>query len=180
MNKEQLILRAKELGVPNIESLTTNKLLEVAIKVAEERLELVSKAEALGIENAKEVESTDLQTLVLAAENTQLTSQLEVLKTVLAIGDDVEISEENVTAALKEIVSATDLSTTEAKKEEPKGKTDKAFKTASGSEYVFTDKAPAAFRYLNVVKTQEDWMQDKDAMELMISGNLSYLTLKRK
>lgn len=180
MNKEQLILKAKELGVENIESLTTNKLLEEAIKKVEDRNLLVSKAESLGIENAKEVESTDLQTLVLAAENTQLASKLEVCKTALGLGEDVEVDETTVSEALKSLVAAAAPAKKESKKDEPKGKTKKTYKRENGSEYGFTDKAPAAFRYLGTHRTQEEWISDKESMEIMISNNLGYVELLKK
>jgi hypothetical protein len=59
------------------------------------------------------------------------------------------------------------------------GKTDKAFTASNGKEYVFTEDAPAKFRYLGVLKTQEEWIADGDSVELMIAGRLSFLTLKK-
>lgn len=43
--------------------------------------------------------------------------------------------------------------------------------------FVFSKKAPAKFRFAGVVKTQEEWVKDKEAMELMISGNIAYVKL---
>jgi hypothetical protein len=50
----------------------------------------------------------------------------------------------------------------------------------NGSFYAFKKTAPARFNFLGVNKTQEEWLQDKDIMELLISGNSSFVKLIKK
>lgn len=60
------------------------------------------------------------------------------------------------------------------------GKTDKAYKASNGIEYGFSASAPGSFRFMGIVKTQEEWISDHDAMDLMVSGNLSYVKPLKK
>lgn len=50
----------------------------------------------------------------------------------------------------------------------------------NGSYYAFKKTAPARFNFLGANKTQEEWLQDKDVMELLISGNSSFVKLIKK
>lgn len=45
----------------------------------------------------------------------------------------------------------------------------------NGSFYGFKKSAPERFNFLGVNRTQEEWMKDEDAMELLISGNSSFV-----
>lgn len=45
----------------------------------------------------------------------------------------------------------------------------------NGSVYAFKKTAPARFNFLGTNRTQEEWLQDKDAMELLILGNSSFV-----
>lgn len=50
----------------------------------------------------------------------------------------------------------------------------------NGSVYAFRKTAPARFNFLGVNKSQEEWLQDPDAMELLIAGNSSYVKSLKK
>ncbi|NRT11519.1 hypothetical protein [Flavobacterium sp. 14A] len=64
---------------------------------------------------------------------------------------------------------------TETKEEENEAEFD-----FNGSTYGFKKTAPARFNFLGVNRSQEEWIQDKDAMELLISGNSSFVKLLKK
>jgi hypothetical protein len=44
-----------------------------------------------------------------------------------------------------------------------------------GSLYAFKKSAPARFNFLGTNRTQEEWLQDEVAMELLIAGNSSFV-----
>ena len=185
MNKEQLLLQAKELGIENAESLNMNEL-KAAISAKKAFNELVAAAKDLGIET-EGLDENELYKQVLVTENSNQAALVEVLRErvalltgALGIEAKEELSSEELSAIAKEKVESLLATAPEAKEASSgpivlKGKSDKPFKSASGKEYRFTEKAPAAFRFGGVVKTQEDWLKDKDSMELMILGNLTYL-----
>lgn len=54
------------------------------------------------------------------------------------------------------------------------GKTDETI-SLHGVDYQFSEKAPESFKFMGVIQTQKEWIKDLDSMELMISGNLSYV-----
>lgn len=221
MNKEQLIIRATELGIQDAGSLTVDQL-KTAIKAAEKRLELNDKAVKLGIEKPETLSEEDLTQLVLVTESTVLASKLDVfatangvenvhdlspeeiqvaiqknvnalkeaiaqdsvklsaLATVFGLGDISELSFEELQASAgAKLASFGTSDTTEEVKEIP-GRSSATFKSKNGNSYKFDKTAPAAFRYAGVLKTQEDWLKDSAALELMISGNLSYLKIKNE
>jgi hypothetical protein len=222
MNREQLLLRAKELGIKDAESLKGDAL-KVAVKAAELRLGLVKKAKDLGVDHSDEttsedlsklieaaslrlalvneakehgidvlpeMTSEDLQNLILATQISTLTENNSVLEhkvyalaNVLGIDDHSELDAEGLTKAASAIIAAlTTVVDAEEVTEEKQvvGKTEQAFKSANGKEFQFKDAAPAAFRFMGSVRTQKEWIKDKEAMELMIVGNVSYIELKRK
>lgn len=179
MNKEQLIIRATELGIQDAGSLTVDQL-KAAIKAAEQRLDLNSKALKLGIETPEKFEFDELSQLILATESTVLSSKVAVFTSVLGLEGTDELSVEELEAAVKEKVSSlTVVAKPDAKvkvlKEEGKDQT--PFKVKSGNSYQFNENAPAAFRYAGVLKTQKEWLKDSDSLELMVTGNLSYVSL---
>lgn len=45
----------------------------------------------------------------------------------------------------------------------------------NGTFYAFRKTAPARFNFAGANKTQEEWLQDKDAMELLVLGNSSFV-----
>jgi hypothetical protein len=45
----------------------------------------------------------------------------------------------------------------------------------NGSLYAFRKSAPARFNFLGTNRTQEEWLQDEVAMELLIAGNSSFV-----
>lgn len=184
-----LLEKAKTLGIQNAESLTP-KQLEKAIAAEEKKQAaealVFEKAKLLGLEiegkTAAELEQTILEAEQLAAEIAKQARDAELLALLseyLGISDIDSLSKEEVVALLEQ-----------RKKQEVEGievvpvivmegKTDKAIIASNGLEYVFKDDAPAAFRYLGQHRTQEQWIEDVDAIDLMVAGKLSFLTLKK-
>lgn len=183
MNREEKLLKAKELGIQDADALKGTDL-DNAIKGAVKRKELVAKATDLGIEAASDFLSDELELLIMATENTVLAAKLNVFCAALGIDNVSELSLEELENVVEgHIVRFNSLATksVEVNAEElvePKGRTAKAFKTEGGKKYVFSADAPPAFRFAGAMKTQEDWIDDKESMQLMVDGELEYLTLK--
>lgn len=49
------------------------------------------------------------------------------------------------------------------------------FEDENGQKYGFTKRTPEKFRFNGVIKTQAEWLQDEDAMEMLIYGNSMYI-----
>lgn len=222
MNKEQLIIKAKELGIKDVESFKNNEEIKTAIKAVEQRLELNSKAAKLGIDAPETLSDEELSQLVLVTESTVLASKLDVFATANGVENVHDLSPEEIQSAIEKnvndqkeltgqdsaklsaiasvfglgdvsglsvdelqsaagakLVSFGTPATTQEVKEVP-GRSSASFKSKNGNSYQFDKTAPAAFRYAGVLKTQEEWLKDSAALELMISGNLSYLKLKNE
>jgi predicted protein tyrosine phosphatase len=186
MSKE-LIKTAIALGIENVEALTAPKL-KIAVKAAQSKLDafkaLILKAESFGIET-KDVSEADLLLAVTEAEDiaeqivfhARQAEMLAFLSEYLGITDIDSLSKDEVQDLLvkRETVTASEISVVV----EQEGKTDKSFEASNGKEYVFADDAPTAFRYLGQHRTQEEWIADGTAIELMVAGRLSFLTLKK-
>lgn len=186
MNKEQLIIKAKELGIKDAETLTVDQL-KVSIKNAEFWNELVLKAESLGIKDTDGLSNEELSQLILATENTKLgevnealTAKIQVLADVLGIENFDALNVEDLFSAASEKLTLLSKTQEAPKKKEVVGKTKKTFKHESGKVYGFTQTAPSAFRYAGTVKTQEEWISDEAAMNLMIAGGLNYVEQLKK
>lgn len=193
--------RAKELGIENAESLTP-KQLEKAIAAAEKaaaKLEkLQGRATELGMDH-EGVSAADLEAAIAEEEASIAKLQQEAADLERDIADKIELhkkfslllgylgfdgdsfhelnpEELEKFLADRDLAIASQLNIADATMVELEGKTDKTFTFAANKkEYQFTKSAPAAFRFAGVVKTQAEWIEDKDAMEIMVSGNLSYL-----
>lgn len=181
MEKSQIEI-AKELGIENAETLTAAQLKK-AINAAKGKLEVFNvlklKAEGLGIVFPEDITEEDLAAEILATEEAieaqQLVDEFNEKAHVLiegTIGFErfEELSAEDLVDYLKSKMT-TEASEIEV---EVSGKTDKTVKF-KGIEYGFSAAAPASFRFMGFVKTQEEWIADNDTMELMVSGNLSYV-----
>jgi hypothetical protein len=179
---------AQELGIENAEALTASieKAIEGAQAKAERLSALQTAAEELGFdsEGLSEEELTIAVESVLEKLAKELAEQsaaseevLEILSEYLGVENISNLSVEEVKAILEEKSTAAAAEIETVIEEE--GKTDESFIAENGKEYVFTPDAPAVFRCLGVPKTQKEWMQDQDSMELLIAGNLSFLTLKK-
>ena len=182
---------AQELGIENAESLTApqlKKAVEAAQAKAERLNALKAAAVELGIahEGLSEEELTTAVGVALdeklakdLAEQATAASEevLAILSEYLGVDDIRTLSVEEVKLLLDE------KSTAEASELEvvlvDEGKTEESFKAQNGKEYVFTPDAPAAFRCLGVAKTQKEWLDDTESMELLVAGNLTFLTLKK-
>ena len=184
---EELKAKAIALGV-DVEGKSNAELSE-AIATAE----VFAKAKELGLETEdktlEELSDSIAEAELLAKEINDQARQAELLSMLseyLGITDIGSLTKEEVSTLLEKKKAEEALqsesgkgSEVKAEKvEEPKGKSTKAF-NLKDKEYVFKNDAPAAFRYLGQLKTQEEWMEDGDALELMIAGNLSFLTLKK-
>lgn len=182
---------AKELGIENAEALNAAQLKKAigAAQAKAERLNaLKTAAVELGIESEglTEEELTTAVGVALDAKlEKDLTEQaaaaseevLAILSEYLGVEDIRTISVEEVELLLAEKATA-QASELEIVVEE-EGKTEESFTAQNGKEYVFTPDAPAAFRCLGVAKTQKEWLDDTESMELLVAGNLSFLTLKK-
>lgn len=49
-----------------------------------------------------------------------------------------------------------------------------------GRSYSFKKTTPERFNFLGKNRSQAEWLEDKDAMELLIGGNSSYIKLLKK
>jgi len=188
---EDLKKIALELGIENAEALTASQLkkaIEGAQAKAERLNALKAAAVELGIES-EGVSEEELNTAVGVAMDEKLARELAeqsaaaslevlaILSEYLGVDNISDLSVEEVKALLDE--KSTDAAAEIETVIEEEGKTDESFTAENGKEYVFTPDAPAAFRCLGVAKTQKEWLEDTDSMELLIAGNLTFLTLKK-
>lgn len=181
--REALMNRAVELGFDKeLLAEFSNENLQNAITEAEEERaakELASKkaelmSEFLGLDYT----AATLEEITEAAKNVvvvNIKSRSEVLQKHLGI-DFLEVSPEELNKILSEKPKGIEVVTTKV----AEGKTDKHFEASNGIHYVFDDEAPEAFRFADVIKTQKEWLTDKEAMELMIQGGVSYIKPKKK
>jgi hypothetical protein len=181
--RDALMSRAVELGFDKeLLAEFSNENLQKAISEAEEEraaAELASKkaefiSEFLGIDYT----DATLEEVSEAAKNVvvvNIKSRSEVLQKHLGI-DFLEVSPEELNKILSEKPKGIEVVETKV----PAGKTDKHFEASNGIHYVFDDEAPEAFRFADVIKTQKEWLTDKEAMELMIQGGVSYIKPKKK
>lgn len=130
----------------------------------EELAQIVEDAEALAVEVAKHARDAEL---------------LALLSEFLGIQDIDSLSKDEVVALLKEKEEAQVAGIETEAKVVVEGKTDESVKASNGLEYAFHEEAPASFRYLGQFKTQKEWIADQDAIDLMVAGKLSFLTLKK-
>jgi hypothetical protein len=188
MSKE-LVKKAIELGIENAEALTASQL-KLAIVNAEKKIaqdaEIVTEATELGLV----VEGKSVEELVAAIVEFQKVADeiakaardaelLAILSDYLGISDIDSLSKEEVVALL-EAKKADEAAGIEVVLEPvQEGRTDEAATAANGLEYMFKEDAPASFRYLGQHRTQKEWIADVDAIDLMVAGKLSFLTLKK-
>lgn len=188
MSKE-LLSKATVLGIQNAENLTPTQLKK-AIEVAEGKqaqdAAVIAKATELGlVVEGKTVE--DLSAAILELQELQAeiakaardAELLSILSEYLGIEDIDSLTKEEVVSLL-EVKKADEAKGIETVTEVVQdGRTDESITASNGLEYVFKADAPAAFRYLGVHQTQEKWIKDKDSIDLMVAGKLSFLTLKK-
>lgn len=186
MEKSQIEI-AKELGIENAESLTVAQLKK-AIDAAKGKLEasnaLKLKAKGLGIVFPENITEEDLLAEISPTEESIEAQRIvdefnKKARTLIEGTIGFERFEELSTEELVEYLNSKITDEASEIEVEISGKTDKTFKF-KGIEYGFTATAPASFRFMGFVKTQEQWIADDDAMELMVSGNLSYVKPVKK
>lgn len=104
MNKEQLLVQAKELGIKDAETLNVEQL-KAAIKAAKTRNELVEKAKQFGVEFTDQTTNEDLAALVASAEEWQ-----NLVQKAEALGIEFESVKELNSAELAQLILATENS----------------------------------------------------------------------
>lgn len=147
---------------------------------------LREKAEELGIDH-QELTDDNLAIIVQyveefkkaaneAARETELSTMLSEF---LGVPDIYELSKEEIQSLLdkKKVDEAAGIEVVSVKSEF--GKTNESF-AIDGKDYAFTEDAPGTFRYLGQLRTQKEWSEDKDALELMVAGKLSFVKPLKK
>lgn len=204
MSKE-LKQKAIELGIENAEALTASQLKK-AIEAAQAKLDAESEAEQAKIDasdnlrkTAVELELpidglTDEEILeainqegqrLLEEKAEQVKEQLlDTLSEYLGVEDIRVLDVETVKTLLaeKEVANASNIEVVieEEVTELEEGKTDESYTDSKGREWVFTEDAPSAFRCLGIERTQKEWMEDADSMELFVQGDLSFIKPLKK
>jgi hypothetical protein len=183
---ENLKNEAKELGIENAGNLTPSQLKK-AVDNAKLKQDTFNALKLRAIEFGIDIEGLSEEAIFKVVEEAESiakeikkqardTEMLAFLSEYLGITDIGVLSQEEVKELLNERLSkesqGIEVITTQ------EGKCFESF-TVNGKDYVFSDDAPAAFRYLGQHKTQEEWIADSDSIELMVAGNLSFLILKK-
>lgn len=125
------------------------------------KAELLVEAEKLSIENAESLSYNDLKKAVSKAKKA-----LDTANTQDNTGDnpDANQGEEN-----------TQDNTGDASGDTKGDETPLFFEDENGNKFGFTKRTPEKFRFNGVIKTQAEWLQDEDAMEMLIYGNSMYI-----
>ncbi|MEN9907156.1 MAG: hypothetical protein RLZZ540_297 [Bacteroidota bacterium] len=176
--------KAVSLGIITAEK--TDAELSEEIENLENSKSLREKAVKLGVENVESLSDENLEIIVayiekykaIANEEAREAELSEMLSEFLGVDDVYYLSKEEIKGLLakKEVEKAAGIEVVVEKSEE--GKSNESF-TVNSTVYVFADDAPEAFRYLGQRRTQKEWIADSDALELMVAGKLSFLTLKK-
>ncbi|MBC7847247.1 MAG: hypothetical protein H7Y10_12220 [Flavobacterium sp.] len=187
---EELVKKATELGIENAEALSPSQLKK-AIAKAEKEVVVIPEttqedtAEIVVPETTQEeIQEETPESIVPGVSDEDafmLARQAEIVSTmsrILGIDDIDTLSLEEVEAILEKYKNGVTINDIPVVDAEELGRTSNSF-ACKGKEYIFHEDSPAAFRYLGQFRTQEEWMSDEDAMELMVAGNLSFLTLKK-
>ncbi len=148
MNKEELLVVAKELGIENADSLAYNELKKAVSKV--KKTQEIENSDTQEIENNPDVK-TDVN-----IENDN-------------IGHNTSQNTETISPSFVVTHSGSNSSppfTVEIKK---------YYEDDQARKYVFSSFAPEKFRFNNQIKTKEEWLQDSEAMEQLVFGNSAYV-----
>lgn len=194
---------AQELGIENAESLTAAQLKKAiaaaqkakanADKADQDKLEASAelKRVAVALEISTEGLTDEEIKAAIDAEGAKLLEEkqaqvheeiMATLSEYLGVEDIRSLDLETVKTLLaeKETNAASPLEVVVADDDTiEEGKTDESYTDSKGREWVFADDAPAGFRCLGIERTQAEWMEDADSMELFVEGDLSFLTLKK-
>ncbi|MEZ0182640.1 hypothetical protein AB9T89_10370 [Flavobacterium oncorhynchi] len=187
LKKEMLDLSIQNAKVFGIETEGKSvKQLTEEINAAAYLASLIEKAKLIGVETegvapeelAQIIE--DAETLAAeVAKHARDAELLALLSEFLGIQDIDILSKDEVVALLKEKEAGQAAGIETKATIVVDGKTDESAKASNGLEYVFHEEAPASFRYLGQFKSQKEWIADQDAIDLMVAGKLSFLTLKK-
>lgn len=177
--------KATVLGIVYVDETTLDEL-SAKILEAESKIEfskaLREKAKTLEIIEADDLTDEVLEVVVayiekykaMANEEARETEVSEMLSEFLGVEDVYALSKEEIKDLLakKEAEKAAGIEVVVERVVD--GKTDESF-AVNGKDYVFTDDAPGAFRYLGQRRTQKEWIADSDSLELMVAGKLSFV-----
>jgi hypothetical protein len=180
----ELKLKADGLGIVYPEDITQEVLNELVL-AAEDAIESqrivdefnekshVLIEATIGYDNFEKFSvdeiSEGVKTIKLFSEKAK-----EFIEGLIDFGKFEILSVEDLIASVK---SNSELSEIEVVSD---GKTDKTYKAKNGIEYGFSATAPASFRFAGFVKNQSEWIEDLESMDLMVSGNLSYVKPLKK
>lgn len=166
MRHEELKVIGKELGIKDADSLPYNDLKK---KVAQLRKAKGDPQEETTPEAGKNPLDTVLEELKLPEEKTPLIAFDQGAIGIEKEPDLEQSSEEDLLEAEDSLEAEFPL--------EDEAPID-SYQDSSGRIYGFTENAPAKFRFNNLVKTQEEWLTDQDAMEQLALGNCSFVEQK--
>lgn len=91
-----------------------------------------------------------------------------------ASAEDIQAAQDKVDAAEKELSDFTGIAIVKT------SATDSGTFELNGSLYAFKKSAPERFNFVGKNKSQAEWLADKDAMELLISGRSSFVKSIKK
>jgi len=179
--------KAASLGIET-EGKTDDQLsqeIQTAETVLEASKALRDKADELKIDH-KDISDENLEIIVQYAEEFKKAANEEARETevstmlseFLGVPDVYELSKEEIKSLLDKKATEEAEGVEVVVEKSELGKVNESF-AIGGKDYVFTEDAPGAFRYLGVLRTQKEWSEDADALELMVAGKLSFLTLKK-
>ena len=146
------------------------------------KAQLIVKAESLGINT----EGLTVDQLKAAIKNAEAEKLAELT---VAVSDAKQEFEDLPEEATEEVVAAAQMNIFLAEKALadytgiPTAKTPEETPGVielNGRSYSFKKTAPERFNFLGQNRSQAEWLNDADAMELLIGGNSSYIKLLKK
>lgn len=183
MTHKELLVVAQELGIENAESLAYNDLQKAVSKAKKEKAQ----------EGKAVLEEIDPNTSDLSSKKEGEIPNIEISKSLGNSISKVGSEASNINGLQEGLPSANEsigveqsdiqegdtsqsLDITEALN------TEKAldgpvtfYEDDSGRKYCFSEFTPDKFRFNDQVKTKEEWLKDKDAMEQLVFGNCTYV-----
>ncbi|WP_271730001.1 hypothetical protein [Aquimarina algiphila] len=193
MNKEELLVVAKELGIENADSLAYNDLKK-AVSKAKKALE-VAKDNVTNENMNSEAQQTKGQEADTANVPIESESKSEVLEdNEKPEGQEFEIKPIEAPNATDELVKnlgdqkndaelaikkalnvREEVLTNLGEEDKSENQVKEYYEDDQGRKYVFSSFAPEKFRFNNQIKTKEEWLQDSEAMEQLVFGNSAYV-----
>lgn len=176
---EELIKKANELGVKDAQSFKEKDLKALVNKLEKEvkiRLDLLEKFKENDIDiDGLESYSTDDLITAWKEREQEMLDQDELNQKINLLTEYLGFDYQLITLEeLRDSLSQKEFVAKEMVQEVVCEKFKAPFKVF-GREYVFCETAPEYFRFADVVKSQQQWVKDKDSMEMMVSGEVSFI-----